>query len=146
MPDPQGFGYKAELTVVKTDSLLLRVNLWMGPDIRNNLKPEPHSHPGSFRSEILMGGYVEDRYEVSNGTSIDVQTLQHVAGYANDISRATFHEVTNILDPGRTLTLMISQDWNGPWGCLDVDSGVFMPNRADPEFNKRLLALNPQHR
>jgi len=71
LPDRSGGLYRAELTLLNTRELTVRINCWFGPDLRSGDGPRPHNHPWtSFASWILPSygnGYTEDRYEVVDG-------------------------------------------------------------------------------
>ncbi|GAB3435387.1 hypothetical protein [Flindersiella endophytica] len=156
---PQLPFYKAELDVYNEPGWLrkLRLNVWTAPDLRRDGTPMPHNHPWAFESHVLMGGYTEDRYEVTSeqhaaggsavGAGVEAATRQHVAGDLNQIAKATFHEVTDILVPGRTVTLMdCGPSTSGDWGYLDPDTGTFTPNTPDPLFLQLLRDRNPHLR
>jgi hypothetical protein len=148
VPDDEGAGYKAELTLLADPDRTVKVNLWYLPDLRGGQTPTPHSHPWSFRAHVLLGGYSEDRYVPTHGGLIAALLgAQHQAGGTNRVPLTAYHEVTAIHEPGRTLSLMVC----GPrhpqgWGYLDVRTGTHRPAPADPTFSARLAALNPHLR
>ncbi|MDQ0604285.1 hypothetical protein QF037_008630 [Streptomyces canus] len=146
VPDPDGLGYKAELVLRREEDRTVKVNLWMAPDLRDGAKPQPHNHPWEFTAHILAGGYTEQRYELVDGQVV-TETRVHEAGGTNHMPLSSFHEVTHIQVPGRTLTLMVcGAGRQGAWEYLDPDTGEVEPNRPDPGFREGLAALNPRMR
>jgi hypothetical protein len=164
---PERPWYKAELVIKQGPPYLQtnKLNVWKFPDLRRDGAPMPHSHPWEeFTGNLLMGGYEEDRYDVSlpdqlranpraSATlgNVSVNTgVVHQAGECNRISRVTFHEVTRILDPGRTLSLMdCGPGIKDGWGYLDPDSGLYTPNKQSPtdsKFEELFLDRNPHRR
>jgi hypothetical protein len=146
IPDPDSEGYKAEFLVQRTPGRTLKINVWFKPDLRDGQRPRPHNHPWEFTAFILLGGYTEDRYEVAGG-KVNKTTQVHKAGEQNHLPPTTFHEVTQISEPGRTLTLMVcGAGRTGAWGYIDPETGEFEENQPDPDFRRRLEALNPRLR
>lgn len=146
IPDPDGFGYKAEFLLRREAGRTAKINLWFGPDLRDGEAPKPHNHPWEFTAFILLGGYTEQRYEVVDG-KVTSTTQVHRAGEQNHLPLTTFHEVTAITEPGRTLTLMLcGAGRNGEWGYIDPQTAKFEANQPDPGFHARLQALNPRLR
>lgn len=146
VPDSDGVGYKAEAVLRREEGRTVKVNLWLAPDLRDGEESRPHNHPWEFTAHILAGGYTEQRYEVVDGQVV-TETQVHAAGGANEVPLSTFHEVTDIQAPGRTLTLMVcGTGREGDWGYLDPATGEVEPNRPDPGFRERLIALNPRMR
>ncbi|MEU7162228.1 hypothetical protein AB0A98_38305 [Streptomyces chrestomyceticus] len=145
VPDEAGDACKAELVLREDTEATVKVNLWLLPDRRAaDGRPAPHSHPWDFRSWILLGGYDEDRYELSDGHVRADLAVAHRSGTVNEIDRALYHEVTGIHEPGRTLSLMVcGPGVRGSWGYLDPDTGRCVPSAPDPGFTDRLRALNP---
>ncbi|HJP81279.1 MAG TPA: hypothetical protein VJ841_02720 [Candidatus Saccharimonadales bacterium] len=161
---PEEPWYKAELVIKQGAPYLQtnKLNVWRRPDLRRSGAPMPHSHPWrKFTGHLLMGGYKEDRYEVERASVLSEdpfseadlggvhvkQDVIHQAGQRNLIDETTFHEVTEVLEPGRTLSLMDC----GPgrkegWGYLDPETGLYLPNKkspSDPRFKKLFLDRNP---
>ncbi|EST27415.1 hypothetical protein [Streptomyces roseochromogenus] len=146
IPDLDGVGYKAELLLRREAECTAKINLWLGPDLRDGAAPKPHNHPWEFTAFILLGGYTEQRYEVVDG-QVTSTTQVHQAGGQNHLPLTTFHEVTAIAEPGRTLTLMVcGAGRKGEWGYIDPESGEFEANQPDPGFRARLVAINPRLR
>jgi hypothetical protein len=147
VPDADGVGYKAELTLADTTERTVKVNRWFLPDLRGGQEPAPHSHPWHFRAHVLLGGYSEDRYHVGRSGSVFVALgMEHHQGGTNEVPLVTYHEVTAIHEPGRTLSLMVCGPRTPGWGYLDVHTGAHKPVPADPTFAARLAALNPHRR
>jgi hypothetical protein len=169
VPDPEHPEvpwYKAEL-VIKNRApwdQTLKLNVWWSPDLRKSGEPLPHSHPWPFTGHVLLGGYTEDRYEVADPGSLLVdphsfgevglaniaQGVEHRAGQGNEIDLVTFHEVTAIHEPGRTISLMnCGLGRKDGWGYLDPSTGTYTPNKqspTDPRFKTLLLDRNPHLR
>lgn len=163
--------YKAECTILHGPpyTQTIKLNYWVAPDLRKDGAPVPHNHPWPFRGIVLRGGYAEDRYELpneSNRNRILVDPLQkwdisgmvrtpgveHVAGDVNNISLTTFHEVTEIFEPG-TLSLMnCDLGRKEGWGHLEDDGKgnlVYIPNKMgeiDKRFKPLFLDRNPHLR
>ncbi|GAB3903995.1 hypothetical protein ACFQ1S_07435 [Kibdelosporangium lantanae] len=82
-------------------------------------------------------------------------TARNVAGTVNRIFSRDYHEVTRILAPGRTVSVMVRGRWlhdtahQGVWGYLDLHTGNHVPVRRShaeqARFRARLHWLNPQH-
>lgn len=157
--------FKAEFLIERNAPYdrTLKLNVWRSPDLRRDGAPMPHSHPWPFTSHLLLGGYKEDRYTVERadlladpysssnvGLANVAQGVLHRAGAHNLIDLVTFHEVTEILDPGRTLSLMdCGVGRKEGWGYLDPDSGLYTPHKqspTDPRFRALLLDRNPHLR
>lgn len=156
IPDETGEGYKAELTLRNDGERTIRLNNWFLPDLRGGEVSRPHSHPWWFEARVLAGGYTEDRYErlgdhVAGAPSVREQLgVEHRAGGRNEVPLSVYHEVTEIHEPGRTLSLMVcGRSEKVAWGYLDTASGCHMPVLRDPaereQFRMRLYRLNPQH-
>ncbi|KUN02094.1 hypothetical protein AQI95_28875 [Streptomyces yokosukanensis] len=146
VPDPDGFGYKAELVLRRSADVTIKVNLWRGPDLRDGERPTPHGHPWPFTAHVLLGGYDEQRYGLLDG-KVSTTTMTHRAGGANHLPLHVFHEVTRIHEPGRTVTLMIcGKGTKGDWGYLDPETGTITPNQdvSGPTFRQRMVAINPR--
>jgi hypothetical protein len=147
VPDPGGKPYKAEFELIKTKQRTIKINIWFAPDLRRDGTPQPHNHPRDFNAFTIAGGYEESRF-ARRGSTVDSITRTHSAGDVNAITRAEFHEVVAIHDPGRTMSLMVCGEWvRGSWGHLEPDTGRVQLNdpAVDPGFNDRLYAINPQH-
>lgn len=160
--------YKAEFVITPKGppyDQTIKLNVWRSADLRRDGAPMPHSHPWEFfTGHVLMGGYEEDRYEVQHADllatdphspwelgSVEVeQDVLHRAGEHNGIAQTTFHEVTRVLEPGRTLSLMdCDLGRKEGWGYLDPDTGLYTPNKqspTDPRFKALLLDRNPHLR
>jgi hypothetical protein len=157
--------YKAEFVIKNRApwSQTVKLNVWRSPDLRRDGAPMPHSHPWPFTGHVLMGGYQEDRYTVGRpdlladphsrwdvGLAAVNQGVVHQAGEDNELDLVTFHEVTEVLEPGRTLSLMdCGIGRKEGWGYLDPGSGLYTPNKqspSDPRFRALFLDRNPQLR
>lgn len=158
--------FKAEFIVMNRPpwDQTVKLNVWRSPDLRQDGAPAPHSHPWHFKSYVLMGGYTEDRYTVEHpelliahphsswdvGLANIAQGAAHQAGEDNEIDLVTFHEVTKVLEPGRTLSLMdCGRGRKEGWGYLNPDTGLYTPNKQhpiDPRFKELLLHWNPHLR
>lgn len=153
IPDDDGNGYKAELTLRNDRDKTIRINNWYLPDLRGGQESRPHSHPWPFTAMIISGGYTEDRYEVSPGQGIIIAGeppvraqlgVEHQVGGRNEVPRSVYHEVTEIFQPGNTLSLMIcGRGERGQWGYLNTCNGRHTPTAPDPHFQAKLRQLNP---
>ncbi len=161
--------YKAEMQIKHGAPYhqTVKLNVWRSPDLRKDGAPIPHNHPWPFISRVLRGGYAEDRYEVRRNRNkilvaplkkwdvggVDVNRATHFARQFNELSLTTFHEVTEIFEPGQTLSLMnCDLGRKEGWGHLEDDGKgnlVYVPNKLgelDTRFMPRMLELNPHRR
>jgi hypothetical protein len=142
VPDPDCVGYKAEFVLFRDAVRTVKLNKWFKPDLRSGESPKPHGHPWAFEARLLAGGYTEHRYIIGR-SAYQVQT--HLVGDLNSIDLSDFHEVTEILDPENTLSLMVcGPGIQGNWGYLDPHTGVVRENTPDPTFRDRVVQLNPR--
>lgn len=150
VPNADGIAYKAELVVLASVDRTVKINLWSLPDRRGGERPQPHNHPWSFQSVVLLGGYTEDRYVVptEGGTPRAHRGVERCGPAVNEIAQTDYHEVTEIHHPQATLTLMICgpRTQGGIWGYLDTDTGDHASAAPDPDFSAKLKSLNPHHR
>ncbi|MEJ8652790.1 hypothetical protein WKI65_33190 [Streptomyces sp. MS1.AVA.3] len=144
IPDDRGDAYKAELVLRRTAESTVKINLWRLPDRRGGDQAHPHDHPWAFRSHVLLGGYEEDRYIPQGGQVVPNLGFSHASGTVNELPLAVYHDVTEVHEPDRTLTLMVcAAGTTGQWGYLDTDTGEHVATSPDPHFINRLRALNP---
>lgn len=148
IPEEDGLLSKAELTLVKGAAETVKLNVWFRGDVRDRGRPMPHNHPwDSFTGHVLAGGYSEDRYGLDTDPELGIA---HVGPVRNVVPQSVFHEVREIHEPGRTLSLMTcSTGRRGDWGYLDIDTGGYVANsdyQPVADFSALLMALNPQHR
>lgn len=161
--------YKADFVIVQNASYpnprTLKLVLWRSPDLRGGNRPMPYNHPWAHVDHVLMGGYRENRYLVDCNNRILVDPFSrwavdklvvlqrgasHRAGSHNVVPLTVFREVTEISDPGRTLTLM-DCDLGRPngWGHVEEDvnrTRAYVPTgqgRLDSRFRELLLERNP---
>jgi hypothetical protein len=147
IPDNRGEVSKVELILASDPEATVKVNRWDRPDLRAGDRPAPHNHRWSLmESTILSGGYAEARYRAVRG-GVESEQAEHTAGQRNQVPHPVFHEVTEILAPGETWTLMIcGVGQPGDWGYLDPDTGHYKHNKEvspDPNFAATFKALNP---
>lgn len=146
VPDATGAGYKAEFVVHRSPAATVKVNVWMAPDLRRGEEPMPHSHPWPLTARLLMGGYTEQRYTLTNGI-VHARAVAHRQGGKNHLPTNVFHEVTEVHHPSRTVSLMVcGAGTAGQWGYLGPQTGHVTPPRPDPAFRERLKAINPHLR
>uniref|UniRef100_UPI003F492805 hypothetical protein n=1 Tax=Amycolatopsis sp. CA-096443 TaxID=3239919 RepID=UPI003F492805 len=70
--------------------------------------------------------------------------VEHRADGRNDVPREVYHEVTEIHEPGRTLSLMVcGRGERGTWGHLNTSTGLHTPTLPNPGFKAKLRQLNP---
>lgn len=158
--------FKAEFIVKHGAPYLqtIKLNIWYSPDLRRDGAPAPHSHPWPFISHVLMGGYQETRYMVQyrNRLIVDPYTswplgqvcvepnIPYQAEGYNNFPLHGFHEVTEVFEPGRTLTLMdCDLGRKEGWGYLNPDTGLYTPvqqSPIDPRFQALFLDRNPHLR
>ena len=140
IPDGNGGAFKTELVIERSPERTVKLVWWYADDPRT----EPHNHPWPFRSEILAGGYTDDRYWFECGKLCHEQR-EHRAGDFNEVPRTIFHNVSGVI-PG-TVTRMTCGPVvdGGQWNHLDIATGELLTS-DDPEFVTQLRALNPHLR
>jgi hypothetical protein len=155
VPNDRGLLSKSENILLNTPELTLRANVWHCEDSRAKDRPMPHNHPwSSFTGHVLLGGYVEDRYQLKQaelhqlqhpgGSVVADLGVQHISPAANTLEHWDFHEVKGVLAPGETLSLMVCVNGRrGDWTHLDVDASAFVPGQPVNGFSRMLAALNP---
>lgn len=153
IPDPEHPDipfFKAEQTILSGPPYMrtIKANLWFSADLRRTGQPVPHNHPWwPVRSHILKGGYLQDVYTlgkagqlrdfddyVLEGANLRVKTDQALhANGLNVMPHSLFHEVTRVLEPGQTLTLMdCGKSQKEAWGYLDPDTLRYTNNKKSP--------------
>lgn len=148
IPDDDDGAYKTEL-VIKRDPATetLKVLWWHGSDPRTT----PHNHPWkdkdgiSFVSEILSGGYTEDRYTVVDGRVVK-ETKSYRAGDKNIVPYDSYHYVYDVRKDTCTWLRTGPAVPGNVWGYLDPETGLYSPYEKDPTFLGRLQKLNPHLR
>jgi len=141
IPDEKGGAFKTELTLFRTPEATEKILWWHGDDPRT----EPHNHPWDFVSEILFGGYTEDRYWVEDGT-LRTETITYRVGDKNTILKKHFHVVRDVL-PGTFTNLKCGKATPGnEWGYLDLNTLEYTKAKKDPDFFALLQELNPHLR
>lgn len=75
---------------------------------------DPHNHPGSFRTLILKGAYIEHR---------EARHYVRVAGDTSTLMHGEFHHVSSV-SPGGVWTVFIMWDWKDTWGFRKPDGTV----------------------
>jgi hypothetical protein len=153
IPDPNHpeiHHHKAEQTVLSGPPYKrhIKVNVWHSADLRRTGEPVPHNHPWwPVESYIEMGGYLQDAYilgGVKELRDFAVYTLENAnlrveqgqelhAGGTNVMPHLLFHEVTKVLEPGRTLTVMdCGKSKKEAWGYLNPDTLRYENNKRSP--------------
>lgn len=146
IPDDCGELSKSEMTLLNTAERTVRLNVWRRADLRGGEKPMPHNHPWqSFTGHVLLGGYAEARYELDPAGGVLAELdVQHASPAANVVGHDTYHEVSAVHAPGRTVSLMVcGRGRRGDWGYLDVDSGEHKRLQPVKDFAVMFAALNP---
>lgn len=149
IPDDRGELSKAEITLIRSIERTVRLNIWFRPDLRGGDRPMPHNHPWrAFTGHVLLGGYSENRYRRDeSGDVLADLGVTHRAPAANTVHHDTYHEVTEIHEPGHTLSLMVcGRGQRGDWGYLDTDTGEHRMLQPVADFAAMLAALNPHQR
>jgi hypothetical protein len=169
--DPDLPYYKAEFAVTQfvpddpeLSQIIGKVNLWKKDDKRVAGRSAPHTHPGPFRAHVMKGGYTESRFWLEDSTVLiprdktvvadryQLDGVLHVAeaihqtGETNELPSDILHEVVEIHEPDRTLTVMVGhQGWDAPWGELDPDTQIWTRSTvaANPNFGAMFLDRNP---
>jgi hypothetical protein len=141
--------YKAELIIVDEPpwTELVKASVWQRPENRK----WAHGHPWPFWTHVGLGGLVEDRHRIGpGGVVISDLGCIYEAGSVNYMPRSEFHEVVDILVPGRTLTVVVSdQGRKSAWGYLDPATGVHMSSELlpiDSATRQLFLERNPHVR
>lgn len=143
IPDSRGELSKAEYIGFRKHG---KVNIWFRPDLRGGEKPAPHNHPWEvFTGYVLTEhGYGEDRYwRAPGGGAHAHRNVQHEGPAANVLSWDMYHEVTDVHEPGKTISLMVlGQRLPGSWGYLDLDTGEHRRYQPVTNFDAICTALN----
>ena len=141
IPDGRGGAYKTELVIERGADRTVKILWWYADDPRT----EPHNHPWPFTSEIMAGGYTDERYRVAGDGTIDHETVVVRAGDVNVVPADIYHRVTDVL-PGTVTRMTCGTAAPGnTWGYLDIVSGEISPSH-DPMFVANLRAINPHLR
>lgn len=107
---------------------------------------DPHNHPWPFRTIILRGGYIEERFydEVDDAYADGAQSAIRThydraigrhdrrAGDTSRLDANRFHHIWQVT-PGGVWTLFISWNWRHVWG-FDTDRG-FVEWQDYPDAN-----------
>jgi len=150
-------GYKAEFVMTQTVDLTIKINIWYAPDLRARETSKPHNHPWEvMEAHPVLGGYTDEHWRrTAAGLLVEQGHTVNLPGAVNRIFARDYHEVTEIADPGRTVSVMVCGRWlhdeghRGVWGHLDLDTGCHVPTQRDPaeqeRFRARTRRINPQH-
>lgn len=92
----------------------LPVSARMHQILRADTARDPHNHPGSFRTLIGKGWYLEDR---DDGTHFREE------GDTSVLLNGEFHHVDQV-SPGGVWTIFIMWGWTGKWGFRLPDGSV----------------------
>jgi hypothetical protein len=141
IPDGRGGAYKTELVIERGADRTVKILWWYADDPRT----EPHNHPWAFTSEILAGGYTDERYRRTSDGTVDHETVVVRAGDVNVVPADIYHRVTDVL-PGTVTRMTCGSAASGnAWGYLDIVSGDISTS-DDPMFVANLRAINPHLR
>ncbi|TCO57144.1 hypothetical protein [Actinocrispum wychmicini] len=148
---------KDEFVVFRSDDLTIKIMRWLGPDLRKGETSQPHTHAWRvMEAHPLLHGYVDDHwYRTATGVVVHQGSTINLAGDVNRIFDLDYHEVIEVVEPGRTLSLVIcgprvlDAQGRGKWGHLDLDTGCHVPIQRNSDehqrFRQRLYRINPQH-
>ena len=145
IPNRRGQTVKTELVIHRSTDRTVKINWWHRPDDDREIgQDRPHNHPWTFTSEILHGGYTEQRFSLYVDDDVGVhhvhtEQLVHKAGDLFVVPDYEYHLVTSV-EPG-TVTRMVCGPVVQVWGYLDIETAKHM-SVADRGFYGRLLALN----
>lgn len=143
IPNTNGAPFKTECRRDGVEpGTLERFTVWISDDPRG----EPHNHPWPFESELLSGGYTEDRYRKVGEEWTFIGTFTYRKGDRAVVPAGDAHVVYDVL-PGTTTHMFIGPLVAGPkdWGHLILDTeGQFKyePAVTTAEFLERLKVLN----
>jgi hypothetical protein len=141
IPDGRGGAYKTELVIERGLDRTVKILWWYADDPRM----EPHNHPWAFTSEILAGGYTDERYRMASDGTISHETVVVRAGDVNVVPADIYHRVTDVM-PGTVTRMTCGSATSGnAWGYLDIASGEIATS-DDPTFVTNLRAINPHLR
>ena len=141
IPDDNGGAFKTELAVLRSPEKTIKYLWWHGDDPRST----PHNHPWDFQSEILSGGYTEDRYWVTD-RGVQKTTLIHRKGDINTVPTNVFHVVYDVVKGTSTKLVCGKASENNSWGYLNIKDGSYTEAEKDPDFFAKLQAINPHMR
>lgn len=94
------------------------VSVRMHHILRADKARNPHNHPGSFRTLIGKGWYIEDR---EDGDHVRLQ------GDTSVLLNGEFHHVKAVSEGG-VWTIFVMWDWTGKWG-FRLPSGEVVPHQ-----------------
>lgn len=133
--------YKSELVLVRDPNAGTKKILWW---FDKDPRETPHNHPWNFRSGIISGGYVEERFWLNNGV-VKKETRRYEAGMINEVPANVFHNVREVL-PGTVTYLDCGPARKGnEWGYMDINDGKYIPFKdlTPGNFLECLRTLNP---
>jgi hypothetical protein len=155
IPNELGQPVKTELVISRDpDGSTIKMNWWHLPDVVGGRK-RPHNHPWSFDSDVLHGGFTEERYTPvdSKPGYFSVTTLTHKAGDKYTLRADEFHVVTAV-EPGTVTRMTCGKAApENEWGYIEVDAseysalgqvrGEYTRAQKDPAFQEHFERLNP---
>lgn len=101
---------------------------------------ELHNHPWAFAAHILVGGYIEQRWQ--NGGRVGIIRQAGTSYYCDD---TTYHRITELLAP-ECWTLVVTAPKSKSWSFLMPETGVVTPWRefvAAAEQHERGQGIPP---
>lgn len=152
LPDGKGGTFRSQLVIFRSLERTEKINWWHGLEPRR----DPHSHPWSFESTILAGGYTEQRWEIDD--KLDVGYIGEFTYKVGDVVRVPhgqFHLVTAV-EPGTVTHMRCGPvKMGGRWHYMtghnrnpNAPDGVFRQvtledPAGDPNYIENLRAINP---
>lgn len=106
---------------------------------RPDLALELHDHPWTFAAHILVGGYIEQRWQ--NGGRVGIIRQTGTSYYCDD---TTYHRIAELLAP-ECWTLVVTAPKSKSWSFLMPETSVVTPWRefvaaADRHIDARVKA------
>jgi len=136
--------YKTELVLVRSPERTEKIIWWH----ENDPRIEPHNHPWAFKSNILSGGYTEDRWWIDGNGELQKETLTYNANdlNVNDMPANVFHVVRDVQPKTVTRLLCGQASKDNIWGYLNIETKEYWDAEKDPTFIDMLREINPHMR
>lgn len=153
---PSNVDWYKEETVVAVPHLCndrivrVKLNRIIGPDVARvvggSITTALHNHPGVATSYIVSGWY--DAREITldaHGTVVSDHIVRRKAGETYQMGMNLYHQILEVAPEGAFSVwemAALSDGSEEEWGYFDQKTGMKFPAPKDPEFLKRLNAIN----
>jgi quercetin dioxygenase-like cupin family protein len=110
--------YKSELVLVRDPNVGTKKLLWW---YDKDPRSAPHNHPWDFRSAILSGGYVEERFWIEDG-KLRHEVCEWGAGDVNVVPANVYHNVVSVQKSTITFLDCGPARAGNEWGYLNTET------------------------